>query len=401
MLRKVFKAFSYPEFRLMWAGAFTSSVGTWMQSLAQSWVVLQISGSSFLLGLDSFLGQIPIFLFSLFGGVAADRFDRRKVLVVSQLVQLTCAFTLAALFALDLVKVWMILSLSFIVGFVQAFGGPAYAALIPMLVKKEDLPNAIAMNSIQFNLARVIGPMIGGFALAHFGAAWCFSLNGLSYIAVIFSLLTIKIPAVVAKAGESVKSAMKDGIDFIRHQPSMPAIIVLAFLMTFFGLPLVVFLPVIAKEVFKKGPETYTLLLACSGMGSVAGALLVAGLGNIPHKGRWSLLALVLLGIFMFCFALSPFLWLSCVLVFLAGGALIGTFSMITSLVQFLTPDEMRGRVMSVYNVAFRGGMPIGSLVCGELVHLFGAPPVLAVNGVLLVLLACYFLFVQRKLAAV
>ena len=178
MLNRVFKAFEYREFRLLWIGACTSSIGTWMQSVAQSWLVLQISNSPFLLGLDSFLGQIPIFLFSLLGGVIADRFDRRKLLIGSQIVQMSCAFLLASLFAFSQVVVWEILALSFVVGLAQAFGGPAYQALIPTLVEPKDLPNAIALNSIQFNLARVIGPMLGGLALTSLGAAWCFSLNG-------------------------------------------------------------------------------------------------------------------------------------------------------------------------------------------------------------------------------
>ncbi|MGA2742676.1 MAG: MFS transporter, partial [Bryobacteraceae bacterium] len=180
MPSRVFKAFHYREFRLLWFGACTSSIGTWMQVVAQSWLVFSISKSAFMLGLDGFLGQIPIVLFSLIGGVIADRIDRRRVLLGSQYVQMTSAFLLTLLIAFNVVKVWHILSLSFVVGCAQSFGGPAYSALVPMLVEKEDLPNAIALNSIQFNLARVIGPVLGGLALTGLGAAWCFGLNGLS-----------------------------------------------------------------------------------------------------------------------------------------------------------------------------------------------------------------------------
>ena len=169
MLRRVFKAFQYRDFRLMWAGACTSTIGTFMQTVAQAWVVLQISGSARLLGLDAFLANIPVFLFSLVGGVIADRVSRRHLLLASQWVQLTCAFTLAALYAVGVVRIWHILMLSFIVGTAQSFGGPAYSAIIPALVEKDDLPNAIALNSIQFNLARVIGPVLGGFALTYLG----------------------------------------------------------------------------------------------------------------------------------------------------------------------------------------------------------------------------------------
>ncbi|MFN7993655.1 MAG: MFS transporter [Bryobacteraceae bacterium] len=400
MLRRVFKAFHYRDFRLLWFGACTSSIGTWMQIVAQSWLVLEISHSPFLLGLDSFLGQIPIFLFSLVGGVIADRIDRRRVLLGSQYIQMTCAFVLTGLIALHVVQVWHILGLSFVVGCAQAFGGPAYQALVPMLVEKEDLPNAIALNSIQFNLARVIGPMLGGFALTQLGAAWCFALNGLSFVAVIISLLVLSIKFVPQKTGESILTGVKQGIGFIRNQAAMVSLIVLAFCMTALAIPLITFLPVFAKNVFKSGPTTFTILLSCSGAGSVVGALIVAALGNIRHKGRTALLMMLLLGAGIAGFALSKVLALSCVLLFISGAALMGVFSMISSLVQLITANEMRGRVMSVYNVAFRGGMPFGSLATGWLVPMFTAPRVLAVNGLLLVALGSYFLLVHRRVAA-
>ena len=399
MLNRVFKAFQYREFRLLWIGACTSSIGTWMQSVAQSWLVLQISNSPFLLGLDSFLGQIPIFLFSLLGGVIADRFDRRKLLIGSQLVQMSCAFLLASFFAFSKVHVWEILSLSFVVGLAQAFGGPAYQALIPTLVQPKDLPNAIALNSIQFNLARVIGPMLGGLALTSLGAAWCFSLNGFSFVAVIISLLLLQIRPILAKPGISLLSSMKEGIKFIRGKEEMLPLIVLAFLMTFLGVPLIVFLPVVARDIFHQGASIYTLLLCTSGAGAVAGALLVAAFGHIPNKGQATLMTLVVLGALITAFAMSKSLILTCILLFLAGAALIAVFSMISSLVQLIAPDEMRGRVMSVYNVAFRGGMPIGALITGALVPVFTVPVVLGVNGVLLSCLGLYFLLIHRRVA--
>lgn len=400
MFGRVFKAFQYRDFRLMWAGACTSSIGTWMQKLAQSWLVLQISGSPFLLGLDAFLGEIPIFLFSLVGGVVADRMDRRHLLLASQFVQMTCAFLLAVLVALDVVRVWHILTLSFLVGTAQAFGGPAYQALVPSLVKPEDLSNAIALNSIQFNLARVVGPVLGGLALTQLGAAWCFGLNGVSYIAVIVSLLMLRTPFVPKSGESSLLASMRQGIRFIRRQGAMESLIALAFCMTVLAIPLIVFLPVFVKDVFRQGPSTYTLLLSVSGAGSVAGALVVAGMGNIRHKGRTALVMLILLGAGIAAFALSKSVALSCVLLFLCGVALIAVFSLVTSLVQLITVDEMRGRVMSVYNVAFRGGMPIGSLLTGSLVPLFSAPVVLAFNGLLLIALGMYFLVIHRRVAA-
>ncbi len=400
MVRRTFKAFLYRDFRLMWAGACTSSIGTWMQKLAQSWLVLQLSGSPFLLGLDSFLGEIPIFLFSLVGGVVADRYDRRKLLLASQVVQMSCAFLLTLLIALHVVRVWHILSLSFVVGFAQAFGGPAYQALIPSLVGPKDLTNAIALNSIQFNLARIIGPVLGGLALTYLGAAWCFGLNGLSFVAVIISLLIVQTRYVPAGSSESIATGVKQGIAFIRARSAMQPLILLAFVMTMLGIPLVVFLPVFARDVFHGGPSTYTLLLSLSGAGSVTGALVVAGLSHRRRQGRNALLMLTAFGACMTGFALSRKLALSCVFVFLAGASLIAVFAQVTSLVQSLLTDEMRGRVMSVYNVAFRGGMPFGSLITGSLTPAFTAPPVLAVNGVLLILLGLWLLTVHRRIAA-
>ena len=384
----------------MWAGACTSSIGAWMQKLAQSWLVLQLSGSPFLLGLDAFLGEIPIFLFSLVGGVVADRVDRRHVLLASQFIQMSCAFVLTGLIAYKVVVVWHILALSCVVGFAQAFGGPAYQALIPSLVKQEQLPNAIAMNSIQFNVARVIGPVLGGLALTQLGAAWCFGLNGLSFVAVIVSLILLHIRFVPGGRASSMLASMRQGFGFIQGKPGMVGLIALAFLATFLGIPLLVFLPVFAKDVFREGPKVYTLLLAFSGAGSILGALVVAATGNTPRKGRVVVLTLVVLGALMVGFSLSRWLPMSCALLFFAGAAMITVFATLSSLVQLLAHDEMRGRVMSVYNVAFRGGMPMGSLLAGALAPSLTAPAVLAGYGVLLSVLGLYFLVVQRKVAA-
>src|SRR5271166_2544465 len=238
LLERVFKCFQYRDFRVMWIGACTSSVGTAMQQLAQSWLVLQLSKSAFMLGLDAFLGTIPIVLFSLVGGVFADRTERQKLLLGSQYVQMACAFLLAILFATGVVHIWHILVLSFITGTAQSFGGPAYQALIPSLVKPEDLKNAIALNSIQFNLARVIGPTLGGLALTYLGAAWCFGLNGLSFVAVIISLLIIHPHFTPTKSSESMLVSMKQGFRFVREQPAMEGLIFLAFSMTLLAFPL-------------------------------------------------------------------------------------------------------------------------------------------------------------------
>ena len=400
MLSRTFKAFQYRDFRLLWVGAFTSSTGTWMQEIAQNWLVLDMTKSAFLLGLDAFLGDIPIFLFSLVGGVIADRMDRRKLLLISQVIQMISALTIATLIATHHIRVRHILLSSFVVGTAQAFGGPAYSALVPSLVQKEDLPNAIALNSIQFNLARVIGPVLGGFALKYAGSAWCFGLNSLSFVAVMISLMRLHINFKPPRTGDSILTGMKQGIGLIRKQGAMETLVLIAFCMTALAIPMITFLPVFAKNVFHQNEMTYSLFLAASGLGSITGALTVASLGNIHNKGRIALSMLMALGAGITGFSISHSLAASCVLLFISGAVMMCAFAMISSLVQLITPNDMRGRVMSVYNVAFRGGMPFGSVTTGWLVPIFTAPTVLSVNGLVLVSLGAYFLFVQRRVAA-
>ncbi len=400
VLQRVFKAFQYRDFRILWIGACLSSIGTWMQEVAQNWLVYEITKSPFKLGLDDFLGNIPIFLFSLVGGVVADRMDRRHLLIVSQLIQMASAITLATLIATGHIQVWHIFVSSFVVGTAQAFGGPAYSALVPSLVDKEDLPNAIALNSIQFNLARVIGPVLGGLALKYVGSAWCFGLNALSFVAVIASLLSLNINFKPARTGESIMTSMKQGFRFIRTQGAMETLILIAFCMTALAIPMITFLPVFTKNVFHKDEMTYTLFLVTSGLGSITGALSVAALGNVANKGRIALSMLVALGVGIAGFSQSTSVVLSCILLFFSGAVLMCAFAMISSLVQLITPNDMRGRVMSVYNVAFRGGMPFGSLFTGTLVPILTAPTVLTINGVVLLTLGMYFLFIQRRVAA-
>lgn len=382
----------------MWMGACTSSIGSWMQILAQSWLVYQLSNSSFYLGLDTFFGQIPVFLLSLFGGVFADRRSRRGLLLWSQVIQLSCAFLLAGLVATGVVRVWHIWCLSFTVGVAQSFGGPAYSALIPTLVDRKDLQNAIALNSIQFNLARVVGPALGGIAMAKLGASWCFTLNGISYIAVIYSLLIIRPQFVPEKTKESVMQSMRQGIGFIRHRGGMLSLVMLAFFATLLSYPLITFLPVMARDVFHGGANTFTLFLCLSGAGSVTGALIVASSQSHTGQAKRSLLVMLLLGALITAFGLSRNLGVSTALVFAAGASLMIVFALNSSLVQLYVADSMRGRVMSVYNVAFRGGMPFGSLISGLLIHQTSAPAIMAGNGILVVLLAMYFLFIRRDM---
>jgi predicted MFS family arabinose efflux permease len=400
LLARVFKAFQYRDFRLMWIGACTSSIGTWMQIVAQGWLIYRLSHSAFLLALDQFLGGIPIFLFSLIGGVVADRVERRRILLGSQYVQMATAGLLTILVATGLVHVWHILCLSFLSGLAQSFGGPAYQALIPTLVEKDDMPNAIALNSIQFNVAVMVGPALAGQALARLGEKWCFGLNALSFLAPIVSLSIISARFLPAKTTASMFASLKQGIQFARRQNSMEALILLAFCMTALGMPMRTYIPVFVKDIFHRGPETYGNLLALMGLGSIFGSLAIASAGNFKRKGLVALGALILLGASISAFALSKSVPLSGIILVLAGASMMAVFATVNSLVQLITTNEMRGRVMSVYNVAFRGGMPMGNLLSGWLVPVFTAPVVLAVNGFVLILVALYFLLLQRRLAA-
>jgi MFS family permease len=401
-LRRTLTAFTYRDFRVQWIGACTSSIGTWMQIVAQNWLVVSLTNSSpFFLGLDAFLQQLPIILFSLIGGVFADRYDRRRTLLLSQVVQMSTSGTLALLMFLHAVQIWHVLALSFVTGCAQSFGGPAYQSLIPSLVDKKDLPNAVALNSIQFNVARVLGPLAFGVTLAAF-RTWgysepqamnaCFLLNSLSFLVVINTLMMLRVKHIPPATSGRMHEELKSGLSYVQHHSSLTALIVLAAATTFLGFALLTFLPIFAQKIFHEGADTYSHLMAFSGAGSIVGALIVAWLGKFPKMGWTALLVQAVYGLLIIAFAVSRVLWLSDVLLFLTGAALMVVFSTVTSLVQLIAPNEMRGRVMSIYMLAFRGGMPLGSLVSGWLATYLGAPLVIGINGALLAVVAVYFL---------
>src|SRR4051794_1139422 len=401
-LRRMLAAFTYRDFRVQWIGACTSSVGTWMQIVAQNWLIVRLTNSSPLfLGLDAFLQQLPIILFSLIGGVFADRYDRRRTLIASQVVQMSTSGTLALLMFLDVVQIWHVLVLSFVTGCAQAFGGPAYQSLIPSLVDKKDLPNAVALNSIQFNVARVLGPTAFGvtlWAFNHWGyderqaMNACFLLNSVSFLVVINTLMMLHVKHIPPATSGRMQEELKSGLNYVRHHASLAALIVLAAATTFLGFALLTFLPIFAKQIFHQGADTFAHLMAFSGAGSIVGALIVAWLGKFPKMGWTALIVQAVYGVLIIAFAVSNVLWLSDILLFLTGAALMIVFSTVTSLVQMIAPNEMRGRVMSIYMLAFRGGMPLGSLVSGYLATFIGAPMVIGINGALLVVVAIYFL---------
>ena len=365
-----------------------------MQRVAQSWLVLTIAGSSsaFYLGLDSFLGEVPILLFTLIGGVVADRRDRRQLLLISQGVQMGSALTLAVLVYLDVVQIWHILALSVVTGMAQAFGGPAYQSLIPSLVNRMHLPNAIALNSIQFNLARVVGPLLAGAALTAFGMVACFGLNGLSFLAVIVAILALHVRHIPAPRTTRMHEELRSGLQYVRAHQGLIGLTSLGFATTFLGTPILTFLPLFAQDVFGGGVSQYTQLMAFAGAGAVTGALVVAWLGQFAHMGRTLLSLQVAFGLLVVAFAQTRTLYLNEILLFGAGASMVMVYALLSSLVQLIAPNEMRGRVMSIYLVAFRGGMPLGSLVAGWIASYSSAPTVLSVSGTLLALVAGWFL---------
>jgi MFS family permease len=400
-ITRMFAAFTYRDFRVQWFGACTSSIGTWMQIVAQNWLVLTLTHSAYVLGLDAFLQQLPIILFSLAGGVLADRRDRRRTLLASQYVQMATSATLAALMYFQVVQIWHILALSFATGVAQSFGGPAYQSLIPSLVDKKDLPNAVALNSIQFNLARVLGPLLFAATLAAF-TRWgydepqamnaCFLLNSLSFVVVINTLMALRVKHIPPVNVGGMRDELRNGLSYVWHHGTLVGLTVLAAATTFLGFAVLTFLPLFAQQIFQEGASTYSHLMAFSGAGSIVGALTVAWLGKFKRMGLTALLMQIVYGGLIIAFSMSRSLALSEALLFLTGFALMIVFSTVTSLVQLIAPNEMRGRVMSIYMLAFRGGMPLGSLVSGWLATVTSAPTVLVVNGVLLSLVAAWFL---------
>ena len=398
VLGRLGAALVYRDFRILWFGACTSSIGTWVQKVAQSWLVLELTNSPKYLALDVFLAEVPILLFTLIGGVIADRQDRRKLLLASQVAQMSTAFTLALLVVTGWVEVWHVLVLSFLSGSAQAFGGPAYQSLIPSLVRTEHLPNAIALNSIQFNIARAVGPMLAGITLHTVGTAACFGLNGLSFLVVIAALLSLRITHVSPTAERHMLDELRIGLVYVRDHRALRTLTLLALASTFLAVPLLTFLPVFARYVFDSGVGAYSEMMTWSGVGSIAGALVVAWMGRFRHMGVWALGVQMALGLLTIGFALSRVLWASHLLLLVSGAALMIVASLVTSLVQLIAPNEMRGRVMSIYMVAFRGGMPLGNLLTGFVVEGLGAPGAIAINGGLLAVVAVWFLLRERSL---
>ena len=387
IVKRLTAAFAFPNFRNLWLAAFTSAVGTWMQRFAQQWLILSLTGSAFFLGLDAFISELPLLLFTLLGGVVADRYDRRKLLIASQTIQMFCALTLTGLVFFDVVHIYYIFGLSFMTGLAQAFGGPAFQSMLPSLVTRARLPNAIALSSVQFNLAQMVGPLIGGGILVAFGIVVCFGINSASFLAVIVVLSLMHLPAPQADSKQRLTTELKSGLSFVRRQRPLLALTVLAMATTTLGVPVRAFLPVFANDA-----AHLSQMMAVLGAGAVVGALTVAWLGKFQQMGKTLLVVQLFFGGLVALFATLPITSTSYLILFFIGATLLVVFSLTNSLVQLAVPDELRGRVLSIYMVAFRGGMPLGSLVSGYLITLLSEQIVIAFNGVLLASVAIYFL---------
>lgn len=390
-------AFSFRSFRLLWAGAFLSSIGTWTQDVALSWLIHVRFVDPFYLGLRSFAQEVPLFSFMLVGGALADRVDRRSILLSSQLFQMAMALLLGLLFATDRLGIVAIVAIAVLTGLVQSQSAPTYQAVITSLVPRERIANAVALNSLQFNLSRAVGPVIAGILLAQLGAGACFVANALSFVGVIAALWTIELPPPVA-APESLGRSLQAGLRHVFGDPLLRPATLLAFGSSFLAFPLITYLPVLAGDVLRTGASGYSLLLTSVGLGAIVGAVGTAQRGKREGRGRLMLHAYALLGTFAAGAALSRWQWLSMTLLVGAGFFLTTAFSTLNSLVQELAPDALRGRVLSIFGLAFRGGGPVGSLVAGLLVRWFGAPRVMAGYSAVLAAVALALLARRARL---
>lgn len=399
----MFRALSHRDFRLFWIGAFLSNVGTWMQAVAQGWLVLQLTNSPFWLGLDAFMATIPAFIFTLVGGVFADLIDRRRLLLYTQVVAGLAAIVLAVLVATNVVNRWMVLGFSFVTGCCMALASPSYLAMTYDLVGREDLPNAIAMNSTQFQLSRVVGPALAGVAFRVFGLSGCFFANGLSFIAVVVALWKVRphvrrnAPAHSVKDRRALWHDLVEGFRYVRNRPRVLSLLLLSSVNSLFGAPYFSMVPIYARDIFHLAETGLALMMGTAGGGALGGALLVAYLGDFRRKGWLVLGGSIAFGLSIMGFALSSQLRLSLLFLFTLGFALVVALATTNTLLQKLVTDQMRGRVMSMFLLSFAGAMPIGNILAGTASNHFGPPPTLAVGGFVITLVATgVFIFNKR-----
>jgi MFS family permease len=377
-----FRALRYRNYRLIWIGFFLSNIGTWMQTVAQGWLVRELTASTALIGFVSFASSFPHIAFSLFGGVYADLFNRRKLLIATQAVHM---FSAAALGALVLLRDWNlwgglslrhVIAITFVSGVSSTLATPAFQALMLDLVGREDLPSAVALNSAQFNLSRIIGPTIGGLLFGVIGIAGCYFLNSASFLAVIAALWLLRMPPWRAPDGRDAREMWRQmiaGVRYVRRRPRVQALLGVATVISLFGLPYLIFLPVFARDVLNQEAGGLARLWAAMGVGALLSALAMAySLSNSRRRGRLLLAANVFFGLAVAVFALSRNFALSCLFLALVGAGMVSITTTVNTLLQTLVQDEMRGRVMSMYALAFIGLPPVGGLLIGALADLIG-----------------------------
>jgi len=383
-LPQIFRALRNPNFRLFWSGNFLSNIGTWMQNVAQGWLVLTLTGSAFWLGVVGFAGSIPFLIFTLFGGVVADRVNKRRLLLVTQSIMMVLAFVLAALAwfkdssGRPLITVWELVLLSFLNGMAMAMNAPSYQALVPRLVPREDLTNAIALNSAQFNMSRILGPTLGGYAMALVGVAGNFFLNGVSFLAVLWALTRIRYPEQEPSHYPGLFASLSEGFAYVRGNKQMRVLVWMTAWVSFFGIPFITFIPYFARIQLHTDETGLGWLMAASGLGAVCGAVTVAALGKVRHRG-----AVVTIGGVAFFSAIIAFCYshtfaLSQCLLLVEGYSAILMISSFNVAIQHLASDQMRGRVMSIYATCFLGLPPLGALLAGEMSRHVPTPHALA-----------------------
>jgi MFS family permease len=382
------------NFQLFIGGQLVSLIGTWMQTTAQLWLVYKMTNSAALLGVFGFANQVPILFLASIGGYVGDRYNRHNGVIVTQVVSMLLAFALAVLTFAEAIKVWELILVAFLVGIVNAFDVPIRQAFLVQMVVKEDLPNAIALNSSIFNGARVVGPAIAGFALAWKGPAWCFLLNGISFLAVLAALLAMRIQKLVVKRPEgSPFQNFIQGFRFAMSDRPVRSALLLLSLLSLLGLQYSVFLPIFASDVLHRGAKGFGLLMSTAGIGAVLGALYFAGRTNYKGLARWIAGTSLICGIGLVLFSQSRVFWFSAAILLFVGFAATVQMAATNTVAQNRVPDELRGRVMAVYATMFMGVQPIGSLIAGGIAKHIGAPYTLTIFGVLVTVGSLIFLF--------
>jgi MFS family permease len=378
-----FRALRHRNFQLFFSGQLISLIGTWMQNIAQAWLVYRLTGSSFLLGAVGFASQIPVFLIAPFGGTTADRHNRQEVVIATQTASMILALILAALTLTGKVQVWHIFVLSAMLGVVNAFDIPARQAFLVDMVGKEDLMNAIALNSSMFNGARIVGPALAGVLVASIGEGWCFFANGISYIAVIIGLLMMRVDAPGKLAGDgSQLQHILEGFRFAMSTGPIRAILLLLGLVSLVGMPYTVLMPIFADRILHGGARGLGILMGATGVGALLGALTLASRSGLSGLGRWITLSCAGFGLFLVVFSFSRYFWLSAAVLVPVGFCMMLEMSSSNTLIQAMVPDQLRGRVMAMYSMMFMGMAPFGALIGGALADRLGAPITVAMGGV-------------------